>query len=203
MSRKPVTKETHYATIAMLPNMNFPVKCSINVNKVCRCIRTIGSALLIYDIVLYCRISTAGCTCWGNQCSSKRPGGHDARGIEHQRVWFSFGSSARWCYCPYRLSTRWSYWSLFGCTIVGKPVLQSLWGHGSGNRLVYIVNKGKAVGRYDDITDLKWVMLYGPFVKGIHWSPVDSYHRGVSNVEFFVCSVVSLNNLLNKNSNCW
>ena len=31
---------------------------------------------------------------------------------------------------------------------------------------------------YDDIIKWKWFPLYWPFVRGIHWSPVDSPHRG-------------------------
>ena len=56
--------------------------------------------------------------------------------------------------------------------------------------------------QYDDVMTWKHVPHHWPFVRGIHWSLVDSPHKGPVMGNFDVFFDVALNKLLNKQLNC-
>ena len=54
------------------------------------------------------------------------------------------------------------------------------------------------ISRHDDVMTWKHYLHYWPFVRGIHWSPVDSPHKGSVMQSFHVSFDASLNKLLKK-----
>ena len=105
--------------------------------------------------------------------------------------------------CPLGPELEW--WD-FAIGINEGVVLIQSWGYSYNNILIshqIIVHSRYLVVTDDDVIKWKYFPLYWPFVERIHWSPVNSLHKGQWRGALMFSLICTFNKRLNKQSWGW